>query len=155
MEYKTIGDSLTEEEFNAFVCLIRQNNTITKTFTITESIVKEDYFKLTFDFTDATILDNGVLITDKTKDNPPHVKMENITFIHSNHKLNLKVCDRENYDLYNRNKTFSYETLSIPLEVDENTTFPITEMDNGLIILFDEANVLITHDKPIIKITEE
>lgn len=156
MDFKTIGESLTTEEFNAFVTLIRQNNTVIRRFGITENIINSEYFTLEFDFNNITILNNGILITDKTKANPPHVELTNNTFKHSTYTLNLKVLDRENYNIYTRdNGNAVYETLSIILSENEETVFDLSSLENGLIILFDDANVTITHDKPTIKIIEE
>lgn len=105
-----------------------------------------------FDFANSTLIDNGIMITDKTKNNPPRVRMENSIFEHSTYTLNFKVLNRKNYELYNKNKMFDYTLLSIVLEEDEMITFPISDLDNGLILLFNEVNVTIEHNKPSVKV---
>lgn len=156
VEYKSIGDSLTDEEFYVFVSLLRANNTINRAFNIEEETITEDHFRLEFDFTGTSILSNGILITDKTKENPPTVELQDATLPHSTYYLNLHVLDIEDYELEAENPNPTTELLTIELIEDEPVTFPITNMDNGLIILFDDAEVLIKHNKPtIIPITEE
>ena len=156
MDFKEIGDSLTQEEFNAFVCLLRINSPTSHFYNITENNISNDLYDLQFDFTDATIVHKGLFITNNTKNNPPHVKLENVVLQHSTHTLIFKVLDTENYRLYEGDiSTVEYSTLTIELVEDTNVEFPLQELDNGCVVLFDGVELRITHDKPIITVIEE
>lgn len=156
MTYKSIGDSLTDAEFYTFVHLIRYNNPITDRFNIKENTITNEYYKLSFNFDDCSVLDQGILITEKTRQNPPRIKLENVIFKHSNHNLQLKVLTNEDYRLNESDiSDMSYQTITVPLVEDTETEIPLTGLNNGEVILFKEAEFLITHDKPTIVVIDD
>ena len=154
--YKGIGDSLTDAEFYTFVALVRANNPVLDKFDITENTINKEYYTLLFTFDDCTVLDNGIMVTDKTRANPPMVKLNDVIFKHSNHTLNLKVMDIDDYRLSDTDtSSMEYETISLALEENMNTSIPLTGLNNGMVILFDDAELMITHDKPTIVVIDD
>ena len=150
LDFKTIGDSLTTDEFNQFVTLIRNNFPIIRRFTLTENIINDEYFTLEFDLSNATIVSNGVLVTARTREHPPKVELRDVLFEHSSHTLVLKV-----FNFTGDRSADDYATVTVALEEDVETAIPLTGLENGEVILFDGAELRITHDKPTIKVIDD
>ena len=51
--------------------------------------------------------------------------------------------------------SMEYETISLALEENMNTSIPLTGLNNGMVILFDDAELMITHDKPTIVVIDD
>ena len=155
MNYKTIGEEITEAEFNAYVCLLRQHGGINENLVIEAAVMENEYGTFNFNFDGATLVDNGILITEETKENPPNILLENALFENSSYTLMFKVMSIEDYNLYEdtRQNFISYETFSLELEEGAAIDLPVSELEEGKVILFDVL-FSIKHDKPVIQIIE-
>ena len=79
INYKNIGDTLTDSELNAYASLIAHNKVLKDSFKLKNGVITGNYGKYTFDLTNASIVDNGILITDETLSNNITVKLSNAT----------------------------------------------------------------------------
>ena len=147
INYKTIGESLAEDEYNAIIYLLRNNKQFTDNINVQNNTAGE-YGSYIFNLESATIIDDGVLITNETLTNLGTVKLVDPVFINSNYTLYLKVYSYE--DIGIMDKTDITETeLVINLVKNTPVTIPFNTLDLNTIVGFD-ARVEITHDKPVI-----
>ena len=149
--YKDIGDNLTVNEFNGVISLLRDNINFEENLTINNSTVKGQYAEYVFDFQEATVLDNGILITNETLSNIGTVKLTKAVFPHSNYFIDLKVYSSTDVGISDMDHTdYIVTELSIPLRhnAEVNIPFETLEMDN--IISFD-AKIRINHKDLIIR----
>ena len=156
MDFKTIGESITWEEFCSFVLLLRANMNINKKINIEENEVWTDYCGLYFDFSDASLLDNGIFITNKTKQNSVQIHLYDYSFNHSTYSLTFKVMDIEDYRIYeNEGTDISFDLLTVPLIKGGSVYLDFSDIENGSVILLDDVNLRITHDEPTISIPSQ
>ena len=151
--YKDIGDSLTISEFNGIISILRNNIKFNENIKINTSTVKGDFGSYTFNFNEATIVDDGVLITNETLSSIGTVKLINPTFPNSRYYLDLKVYSIDNINIDDNNYLESGETvtqLTIPLERDVEANIPFETLDMNNIISFD-AKIRIDHNDLVIK----
>ena len=149
--YKDIGDNLTVNEFNGVISLLRDNINFEENLTINNSTVKGQYAEYVFDFQEATVLDNGILITNETLSNIGTVKLTKAVFPHSNYFLDLKIYSSEDVGISDmEHSDYIITEISIPLKhnTEVNIPFETLEMDN--IISFD-AKIRINHKDLIIR----
>ena len=149
--YFTVGDSLTTNQFNSIVSLLRHNIIHDDNIRINDSVTGK-YGTYEFDITETTILDNGIVITDETILAEPKVKLTSPTFINSTYTLKLSVLHYTDVNILD-DDTEDYkviETLEIELTPNTWVDIPVATLEDGYIILFD-SNVEIKHDKPIIQ----
>lgn len=145
MDYKDIGDNLTVNEFNGIISLLRDNVNFNEDIQINTSTVDGTYGNYTFDFNEATVLDNGILITNETLTTVGTVKLVNPVFPNSNYYLDLKVYSSEDIGISGLEESNVIITpLTIKLEngVEVNIPFETLEMNN--LIGFD-AKIRIDH----------
>lgn len=147
----TIGDKLTEDEFNALVYILKRFNPFTDNININNSIITTDYAKYIFNLEEATIIDNGILITKETLESIGTVRLVSPVFKHSTYILHLKVysVDNVNIDIASQDN-IEVTNLDIPLVENTDVNIPFDTLDLNNIIGF-EATVTITHDKPVIQ----
>lgn len=147
----TIDDKLTEDEFNALVYILKRFNPFTDNININNSIITTDYAKYIFNLEEATIIDNGILITKETLESIGTVRLVSPVFKHSTYILHLKVysVDNVNIDIASQD---NIEVTDLDISLVENTdvNIPFDTLDLNNIIGF-EATVTITHDKPVIQ----
>jgi len=149
--YFDVGDSLTTSEFNNIVALLRHNTIHNDPIRIND-LVTGVYGTYEFDITDTTVLDNGIVVSDETITAEPRVRLTNPTFNKSTYTLQLKVLHYTDVNILD-DSTDDYtviDTLEIELLPDEWIPIPVTDIEQGYIILFN-SNVEITHDKNIIQ----
>ncbi|MBR0471075.1 MAG: hypothetical protein IJI98_00070, partial [Methanosphaera sp.] len=95
MDYKEIGDSLTTEEFNAIVSLLKHNKTLIDELEISNGAITGEYGTYTFDLESTTVVDNGILITDETLTSLETVTLSNPVFNNATYTLHLTVISME------------------------------------------------------------
>ena len=147
-DYYDIGDTLTTNEYNGIVSLLKHNSVHKLDFEILETITG-DYGEYLFDLDDVTFLDNGILITDETISAEPKVKLINNFFKYSTYTLKLQVMhytgvNIKDYRPPSNNKVI--DTLEIELIPNTWVDIPVTDLEEGYIILYD-ASIEIHHDK--------
>lgn len=145
--YFDIGDTLTTNQYNSIVSLLRQNTIFNDNIRINETVTGK-YGTYEFDISDVTFLDTGIVITDDTITAQPKVKLTNPVFRWAKYTLQLTVMrytgtnvTEEDVDLI--------ETETIELVLTKNTwvNIPVTDLNNADIILFN-ANVKVSFDVP-------
>lgn len=150
MGFKNVGSILSTNEFNDYVTLMRYNFILTENININKSLIEGEYANYQFDLSDATIVDNGVLINDITLATEIKVSLVNPTFSHSNYNLKFRVMSIEDYNIYNENRQsmISYETYEVTLnQNDDEVILDLSEFDNNQILLFT-VDVEIKHNIP-------
>ena len=150
MNFKNIGDTLTTEELNAIISLIRHNKLLNDQITIVNETVTGNYGEYDFDLNATTIVDNGVLITDETLTSLGTVTLTNPVFVNATYTLHLTVLSMEEPNIVDENPSQNIMTdLEIVLEKDVAISIPFETLTNYCIILFD-ARIEIKQDKPVI-----
>ena len=141
--YKEINDTLSDAEFNGYIQLLRSKN-------ISEAIeidnLNSEYGDYLFDI-DATVLDNGILVTEDTSLN---VTLNNPLFPNSTYTLKLKALNISDVNLIDRGIShLTYKNVSVDLIKNEPVTIPLTNLDIEDVILFD-AEVVVDHNQPVL-----
>lgn len=141
--YKTIADTLSDAEFNGYIQLLRIHD-------ISEAIeidnLNSEYGDYQFDI-DATVLDNGILVTEDTSLN---VTLNNPLFPNSTYTLKLKALNISDVNLIDRGVShLTYKNITVDLIKNEPVTIPLTNLDIEDVILFD-AEVVVDHTQPVI-----
>ena len=147
MEYKTLGSSLSLADYNAYVSLLKYNTSLAETFEINSSTVKGVYADYEFNFENATIVNDGLLVTDESKASTNTIELKNPIFKNSNYILSFKVMSIEDYNLCNEGTdNISYTDFQVVLTNDEKVAaLDLSGYENGLVILFN-VEVLIKHN---------
>lgn len=149
MELKTIGSSMTIGEFNAYVSLLRGNIYFTEQVSMNETNVVGKYAVYGFNFNNATIVDNGILITDETKSAENSIEIFPI-FTHSSYHLTFTLMTIDDYNLFLEDSSNHIETqtFEIVLSNDENSkVLDLSEYENNTVLLFN-VMVKVLHDIP-------
>lgn len=149
MNYKGVGDTITEVEFLDFVTLLRANAILSEDISISNAVngTYGDYkFKNINDF---TLLDYGALVTDNTAS--LIVKLENPKIL-TTYILELRIMDIEDYNLCLEEKKDFTKFSSLTAELDMNNATPISlsGISDGSVILFG-CKVYVRQDKYISK----
>ncbi|MBO6275067.1 MAG: carboxypeptidase regulatory-like domain-containing protein, partial [Methanobrevibacter sp.] len=149
-DFKTIGDQLTDEEFNSIVQLYRSKS-FTDNIQIINSLVNGAYADYLFNLESTTIVDNGVLITKETLDNIGTVRLLNPVFKNSEYILHLKVFTVEDFNIdMSDTDNIIVTDLTVPLSVNQEVNIPFETLDLNNIVGFD-ATVSIAHNQNIIQ----
>ena len=152
--YKNIEDNLNVSDFNAIVSLLRDNVLFNENIQINTSTVTGRYGDYVFNFNEATVLDNGILITNETLSNVGTVKLINPIFPNSNYFIDLKIISTEDVGVSGLDSDDVIVTeLTIPLKKDEEVNIPFETLDMNNIVSFN-ANIRINHKDLIIRGTE-
>ena len=150
MDYKEIGDSLTTEEFNAIVSLLKHNKTLIDELEISNGAITGEYGTYTFDLESTTVVDNGILITDETLTSLGTVTLSNPVFNNATYTLHLTVISMEEPNILDDNKSETTTTdLTITLQKDTAVQIPFETLTNYCIIIFN-ASIEIKQDQPAI-----
>ena len=147
--YYEIGDQLTESQFNAYVSLLKQNVRHTGSFRIAQGQIQGSYGTYEFNIENATIIDNGIVITDETITAQPKVKLSDNVFHWSSYILKLDIIHYTGVNILD-DTTSDFkvvETIEIELTPNEWVNIPVTTLEKDYIISLD-ASVEIRHDKP-------
>jgi hypothetical protein len=151
-QYYDIGDSLTTNEFNAIISLLRQNTINTGQFELNNGTLHGAYADYEFDIEDSTLLDTGIVVTDETITAQPRVKLTNPLFKWSKYLLKLDVIHYTGVNVLD-DETGDFkvvETLEVELVKDEWVDIPVSSFEEGYIISLT-ANIEISHNEPIIR----
>lgn len=143
--YKTIGDELETDLFNAIVQAFRTSE-FTEEINIVDSHVYGKYGEYIFDFDSATIVDNGVLISTETISNLGTVQLLNPAFKSSSYLLSMKVYSSDDENIV-------VSSLNIPLIANDIVTIPFDNLELNNVVGFD-ATVNIVHDIPVISFSK-
>ena len=152
LDFYTISDKLTIEDFNAFVQILKNKITITDTIRVTDGTVTGEYGEYKFNLADVTIVDNGILITEETLSANPTVKLTHPIFRNSTYTLKLDVFSVSDVNVmedYNTDN-ITHDTLEIVLEENTDVEIPLGSLEFNKIVSFN-AVIDITHDQPVIQ----
>lgn len=147
--YYSIGDSLTDAQFNSIVDLIRTNTVNTDAFRLKQGLVNGNWADYTFDIDGTTVTDQGILITDETLTSLGRVMLTNRKLHYTTYTLKLKVYHITDINICDEESAIEVDTLDITLVEDEWVTIPFTLLDYNYVVSFD-ATVEIRHDVPVI-----
>lgn len=142
-EYYEIGDTLTMEDFNAYIQFLRDVN-VSETIQINN--LNTTYGDYEFNI-NGTVLDNGILITNNTNIT---ATLKNPVFKNSTYTLKLQALNITDVNLMdNIHKHLNYKTVTVDLIEDKPVEIPLTNLDEEDVILFN-AEIHISHDKPVL-----
>ena len=147
--YYAIGDKLTESQFNAYISLLKQNVRHTGSFRISQGELTGSYGTYEFNIENATIIDNGIVITDETITAQPKVKLSNNVFRWSSYILKLDIIHYTGANILDDTTTDFKVVDTLEIELTPNTwvDIPVESLEQDYIISLD-ASVEIRHDKP-------
>lgn len=148
---KNIGDTLTDDEFNGIISLLRHNEELNESIIVQNGDVLGDYGKYTFNLQSTTIVDIGVLITDETLSNLGTVKLSSPIFSNATYTLFLTVYSFDDVNIVSDAIVSSINTTTIQVELinDVAVTIPFETLTKNCIVGFD-ASITIKQDKPVI-----
>lgn len=150
VNYKNIGDTLSDSELNAYAFLLANKKILTENFKLKNGTIIGDYGEYTFDISTASIVDNGILITEETLSSNITVELSNPTqyATYTLHFTVIRYNDTHLMDETDENiETFD---LSVDLVKDTAIVIPMTDLQEYDIILFD-SSITVKHDLPEIK----
>ena len=147
INYKNIGDEMSDSDLNAYACFLANNKVLTDSFEIKDGKVTGVYGEYTFDLSNASIVDNGILITDETLSNNITVKLSNATQ-YATYTLHFTVVRYGDVNILDET-TDNIETfdLSVNLIDGETVNIPLDSLQEYDVIQF-QSNITITHNKP-------
>ena len=148
VEYYGVGDSLTLNEYNGVVSLLRNSMMHSDTVNMLSDTVG-DYGKYLFSVDGCTVLDTGLVVNDETRAAEPKVMLTDNVFHYSTYTLKLEVLHFTGVNVLD-DDTGDYrvvDTLELELVKDTWVPFPLDDLEDNYIISLD-AVVDITHDKP-------
>lgn len=151
MDFKSLGDQLGTDDFNAIVSLYRHFIEHNEQIRINDDVCGQ-YGEYEFDIEDTTILDTGILVTDETITAEPKVKLTSNLFKFATYTLQLQVLHYTGVNILDDITPSNFkvvDTLEVELETDEWVNIPVSTIEEGYIISFD-AKVNIKHDKTIV-----
>jgi len=147
--YYEIRDQLTESQFNAYVSLLKQNVRHTGSFRIAQGQIQGSYGTYEFDIDGATLIDNGIIVTDETIASQPKIKLTDNVFRWSSYILKLNVIHYTGANILD-DTTSDFkvvDALEIELTPNQWADIPVESLEQDYIISLD-ATVEIRHDKP-------
>lgn len=148
---KNIGDTLSTEEFNAFVYRLRKKGTLTTSLNFEEeSSITGIYASYVFNNVEGQLRnDSGIIVNDKVKNNPLTVKLTNPFFLNAKYTLTFTVFSISGANVCEENKGdfISKDTFSIDLIEDSDVAIPLDNYINDSILDFD-VSVSISFDVP-------
>lgn len=147
--YYAIGDQLTESQFNAYLSLLKQNVRHTGSFRISQGELKGSYGTYEFDIDGATLIDNGIIVTDETIASQPKVKLSDNVFRWSSYILKLDIIHYTGVNILDDTTSDFKVVDTLEIELTPNTwvNIPVESLEQDYIISLD-ATVEIRHDKP-------
>ena len=145
--FYTLGDSLSTEEFNAFIQLIKTG----ESFVDSIELDKPSTYRYGVYSTDikGQVVDKGFLVTGATLENDNYITLSGNLFEDSSYDLSLRVMRISDVNLLDVYENIEYKTINVSLTPDVPTLIPLTNVNENDVILFD-AEVNINHDKPVI-----
>lgn len=149
--YFDVGDSLTTNQYNQIVSLLRSNVIMNDSIKISE-LFTGTYGKYEFDITGATVIDTGIVITDETITAEPKVRLTDNVLHYAKYTLQLKVLHYTGAKIEDTDDTdyTVIDTLEIELTPNTWVDIPVTGLEEDYIICLN-SNVKITFDTPVIQ----
>ena len=148
---KKIGDSLSSEEFNAFVYRLRQTGTLEGSLNFEEeTLISGVYATYVFNNVEGQLRnDSGIIVNNKVKNKPLTVKLLNPFFLNAKYTLTFTVFSISGANVCEENKGefISKDTFSIDLVDESDVAIPLTDYINDSILDFD-VTVSISFDVP-------
>ena len=149
-EYYSIGDKLNTDQFNGIVQLIRNHIKNNDHLTLKQGLNNGDYGDYEINIDDATIVDNGILITEETLQNTNTITLTNPSFYYSRYILTLTVLEYATPGIGDNTRPETItSTIEIELNKEEPTILPFDDLTVGSVVLF-ESQVQIDHSTPYI-----
>lgn len=147
-----LGDTLSTEDYNNLVQVIRDNVVLNNPIKILDGVVTGSYGRYQFNIKDVSLIDNGILITEETITNGLTVTLLDPIYEYSTYELILSVAKISDVHLDNSSNTNfkTITTLNVTLQPFEEVTIPVGTLQPNTVILY-EANVQVTHNKPYIQ----
>ena len=136
-EYYNISNTLTMPEFNRVIQYIRESEN-SEDIRLTNGAINGVYGDYSIDIEDATITDQGILITKQTVTSPGTITLTNPVYWNSTYKLTLKVfhiTDINIIEEYGEDHKV-IEELTVTLIPDTPVQIPYETLDYGYTILF-------------------
>ena len=143
---KSINDSLTVDEFNALVYILRQKEVLTGALNYKENtIIDGNYGTYIFNNIETQLRNNtGLIINNHLKNNPLTVKLTNPYFINAKYTLKFTVKSITGANICNDNNDDYKTTDTINITLIPNIEVPLdlTSFTNDSVLLYDvEVNV--------------
>lgn len=154
MNYKTIGDTLTIQEFNAIVYLFLKNVSLKEDIQIKStdsdsSVIHGEYADYVFEIEYGNIVEDGILLSENTLQNGTNwLGIDNISRPRATYTLYYKIM-HTSYNLIG-GETTEITEHSIEFTNSGTSEFDFTDCEPNDILLFD-VKVEIKYDKPIIE----
>jgi len=149
-DYYSIGDKLNTDQFNGIVQLIRNHIKNNDHLTLKQGLNNGDYGDYEINIDDATIVDNGILITEETLQNTNTITLKNPSFYYSRYILTLTVLEYATPGIGDNTRPETItSTIEIELNKEEPTILPFDDLTVGSVVLF-ESQVQIDHSTPYI-----
>lgn len=149
-DYYSIGDKLNTAQFNGIVQLIRNHIKNNDNLTLKQGLNNGDYGDYEINIDDATIVDNGILITEETLQNTNTITLTNPSFYYSRYILTLTVLEYATPGIGDNTRPETItSTIEIELNKEEPTILPFDDLTVGSVVLF-ESEVQIDHSTPYI-----
>jgi len=147
INYKNIGDEMSDSDLNAYACFLANNKVLTDSFEIKNGAITGSYGNYEFDLSNASIVDNGILITDETLSNNITVKLSNPTQ-YATYTLHFSVVRYGDVSILDE-PTDNIETLDLTVDLVADTivNIPLESLQEYDVILFN-SDVTIAHNKP-------
>lgn len=151
-KYYDIGDTLTVEEYNSIVALLRKNMFNSEKIKLKNGKVTGEYGEYTFDILSSTPVDKGILIRWGDYQAYGTVTLSNPVFKNSEYVLSLTLYSINDINVCDEVHTNNIEinTIDLPLEENTSITLPFDEVEDNVILLYD-MDIKINHNNPIIK----
>ena len=149
--YFDIGDTLTTNQYNQIVSLLRSNVILNDSIKISE-LFSGTYGKYEFDIEDTTVIDMGIVITDETISAAPKVRLTDNVLHYAKYILQLKVLHYTGAKVEDTDTTdyTVIDTLEIELQPNTWVDIPVNDLEEDYIICLN-SNVKITFDTPVIQ----
>ena len=151
--YYSIGDSLTDSQFNSIVALLRHHSSISRPLRFSQSTITGEFgayeFTISTGFTDKGILINSNHLSTSTGF---HIKLSNPVFSNSTYTLELQALRITDVNVSGESSSDNIEYIPVEVELvaDEFVHIPVTDLEVGDILLYDSI-LVISHDQPVIR----
>ena len=149
--YFDVGDTLTTNQYNQIVSLLRSNVIMNDSIKISE-VFNGKYGKYEFDIADTAVIDTGIVITDETISAEPKVRLTDNVLHYAKYTLQLKVLHYTGAKVEDDDDTdyTVIDTLEIELTPNTWVDMPVTGLEEDYILCLN-SNVKITFDTPVIQ----
>ena len=145
--FKEIGDTLSTEDFNGLISLLRHYVTHSEPITI-RNTVNGEYGTYNFNLGNSTIIDTGIVISDETRTSQPKVQLIDNFFKYSTYTLKLTVMHYTGVNILDNitEELIEKETIELELIPNQWIDIPLLSFEDGYIISLN-AEISIKHDK--------